>query len=337
MELGNLGNGANGRQLEGMVGKQAAAEELFRTKERTWNKNAGDGEPDFNRIKATIALCFIFLYVISVLLSTILVQQHYQRRYLSDLDSVHQRMVQCADEDSVVWLNCIGDMKTANDGQLFSAAIYDVKRNLIAATEPYLRLKDYDGNVFYFAMKDYFVNEEIDDLLISARANGDAHLVNAVIDTATGQLSSIKVGVEGYVLDWKHTGNAPDEENRMTISRKMTVQEMISVPFYEEEETYEKWIEEDYLHNFAKELDVKEDRDAWNIPLFGDSKQERITKVTFKNEEGQTQIYYLVLRATGNTLAETMKLLMPMYFVGFILTMGGVIAVDMNINKLKKK
>lgn len=337
MELGTLGNGANGKQLEGMIGQKAAATQLFQTKSTRWKRNNGDGEPDNNQIKANIGLFFVLIYVVSMILSTLSVQQQYRKRYLADFDAVEYMLLQSKSEDVVTWVNSIGGIKSASDGQFFSAAVYDAKGNLLTATGTNLCIPLQNGNTLNIQLDEYFKKEEVQNLFVNTERIISSHRVRVVIDKSTGKPYSIQVGEGGYLLNWQDATYTLDEENSQAISRELSVRQLISAPYGEDEDDCTKWAQIEYLHDFPQNIDVKENKKQWTIPLYGDSKQERITRVSMKNDEGVTTDYYLALRATGNTLGETVDVLTTSYFVGLALTIAGIIAVDRGINKIKKK
>lgn len=49
--------------------------------------------------------------------------------------------------------------------------------------------------------------------------------------------------------------------------------------------------------------------------------------VPFINDLGEEETYYVAIRSVGNTLAEAMKLFVPVYIVGLMLTLGGIFIV----------
>lgn len=334
-------------KLQEMMNQQAAAKELFRGIGSKANKDKPTEEPKPVRMKVLLSICFVVFYLVSMALTTYLVQQDYEERFDSNFDAVKRIVSSNIGEDLRECVNCLYDIKAAqNEHQYFSAAVYDEQGKLLVMTEPCLRFNfvEGDGKTQYFPLEEYFDDSEIEELLLYARDTTEEYLVETEIAGKPEVLLSLKFinqGIEksNVVWEWSNKNADYDGMEETVYSQRTPIKAVMDVFSYEQEDAYEKWVENEFLHDFQEttsdeERDFMEGKEALG---FGKTTVEGSKRVEYKDDIGEEQIYFVSVRSTGNTLQAAVDLLAPVYAIDFVLTLVGIYITVNHVNKLRKK
>ena len=81
-----------------------------------------------------------------------------------------------------------------------------------------------------------------------------------------------------------------------------------------------------YLQGFDSELkkEARKSTKSYEAFTLSKSEVEQITEVTYINDLETMETCFVAIRSVGNTLVAAMKTLMPVYIIGFALTLGGI-------------
>ena len=310
--------------IEDSLKEKAASTEMFQGKQREQRPTTP---------KKFIVLCcilFSIIYLSSMILSTVFVQQDYEDTFDANMDTIKEIV------SSNLEANAISVLSIAQDErQMFSAAVYDNDGKIIAMTKPSIFLVSEEGKNCYFPLDEYFDDLQIQELLVYGRGTSEAYLIEAKMGIESEKLLSLTLtseatGKKNIVWQWENKKVASEiQEEAYEFSNRMPVREMLSVLYYEEENVYKKWLDNEYLQGFTPQLDEEARKTAEGYETFTLSKSEveKITEVTHINDLGEEETYYVAIRSVGNTLAEAMKLFVPAYIVGLILMLGGIFIV----------
>ncbi len=310
--------------IEDTLKEKAASTTIFQGKQRE--------QKQITRNKYISLLCILFslIYLASMILTTVFVQQDYEDTFDANMATIKEIVTSNGSVNSVSVLSLAQDER-----QMFSAAVYDTDGKMIAMTKPSLVFVSEEGNTYYFPLEDYFDDSQIQELLVYGRGTSEPYLIEAKMEIESEKLLSLKLtskstGQKNIVWQWENKQDTSDiQEETYQFLKSMPVKQMLSVPYYEEEKTYEKWVNNEYLQGFASELREEERKTVESYETFTLSKSnvENITEVTYMNDLGEEETYFVAVRSVGNTLAASLKLFVPVYVVGLILTLGGIFLV----------
>lgn len=310
--------------IEDTLKEKAASTTMFQDKQRE--------QTQITRNKFISLFCILFsvIYLASMILATVFVQQDYEDTFDANMAAIKEIVTSNGSVNSISVLSLAQDER-----QMFSAAVYDADGKLVAVTKPSLVFVSEEGNTYYFPLEDYFDDSQIQELLVYGRGTSEPYLIEAKMEIESEKLLSLKLtskstGQKNIVWQWENKQDTSDiQEETYQFSRSMPVRQMLSVPYYEEEKTYEKWVNNEYLQGFESELREEERKTTASYETFTVSKSnvENITEVTYINDLGEEETYFVAIRSVGNTLAASMKLFIPVYIVGLVLTLGGIFLV----------
>lgn len=312
--------------IENSLNEKAASSKLLQGRKRCQKQVTP------NKWMCLLCIMVSIIYLGSMLIYTILIQQDYEKTFDANLDAIQEFVRAKASGDIDECVNSITTLKLANDErQMFSVAVYDNDGKLLAMTKPSLHLVSDDGESYYFSLDEYFNDSQIEELLAYVRNTSDPYLIEAKIGKKSGKLYSLNFSGEQKTIVWKweNKNTTDSKENLNVITKKIEVKQIFSAFCYEEDSSYKKWVNNEFLNGFESVLseDIRENKESYEKFTLSKSNAETFEKMTYMNESGEEESCVIAIRSVGNTLGQAMKLLLPAYVIGFIVTSSVIIMV----------
>lgn len=334
-------------QLEEMRNNQAAAKMLLSKRQ----DNVSEKEVKPIKIMVLLCFCSVALYLVYMMLMTLIVKQNFQEQYDRNLTTVTEYLVSDFEGEAergnlTGYINNLYALAVAKEGyQHFSAAIYDADGKQLAMTGSYLML-DVDGEeTYYIPLDQYFKQHEIMQLREYVKINQTKYMNEAMIDKETKTLVSFRIeSVPTFdepmtVWEWKHPkADSYDEDTLMMVYDKALVRDVVSIPYYNDEDAYERWKKDAYLQGFETNVDTDAEYPVRTVDhTFSEWQAERVGEISFEDTNGEKQSYYLSVRTSGYPLQATMDLLFFAYAIGAIAMIISVLVTIGNLNKLRAR
>lgn len=332
-------------QLEEMKDNHAAATMLLNKEP----ENAQVAEVKPKKLIALLVGCVVALYLVCMLLATMLVKDHYEYRYSQNLDAVREYLNNNVDDlaemDSVQgYVNSIYDLvATEEEYENISAAFYNEDGKLLATTGSFLLLTIDEKETMYLPLDEYFEIQDILRLREYVRVYQTKYVNEALVDKETKTLISFRIdsapdfGDSITVWEWKNPkADSYEQEALITVYNKTEVRDIVDIPYCQDEEAYQRWHKDKFLQEFEKTVDVNAKYPARTSKSeFAKSQTEIIEKISYQDEDGKTESYYVVTRATGHQLQAAMDLLFVAYVIAFVVMLAGVLIIVGCGNKLR--
>ena len=324
--------------IEDTLKEKAASTEMFQRKQEKQKQTTP------NKLMGLLCIWLVIIYLSSMILATVFVQQDYEDTFNTNMDAIKEIVSANVSEDIHGCVNSISALNLAQDErQMFSVAIYDADGKMVAMNEPSLSFASDEDKTYYFSLEEYFDDSQIKELFEYVRGTSESYLIEAKMGIESEKLLSLKLisestGQKNVVWQWENKQDVSNiQEETYQFLKQMPVRQMLSAPCWEEEKTHEKWLNNEFLQGFATALSEDERGAIASYETFTGSKSnlEFITKVTNMNDLGEERNYFVAVRSVGNTLMASMKLLSPVYIIGFVLTLSGIYLAVSNVRKLR--
>ena len=165
--------------IEDTLKEKAASTTMFQEKQRE--------QTQITRNKFISLFCILFsgIYLASMILATVFVQQDYEDTFDANIDAIKEIVTSNGSVNSISVLSLAQDER-----QMFSAAVYDEDGKLIAVTKPSLVFVSEEGNAYYFPLEDYFDDSQIQELLVYGRGTSEPYLIEAKMEIESEKLLS---------------------------------------------------------------------------------------------------------------------------------------------------
>ena len=284
-------------------------------------------------VRWVVVISFIVLYLMCCIFATMCVASEFEHRYERNLEYVVKHLSNASDtmELDNGLLNSIYYLpEIKEEHQQFAAAIYEIESGKqMLLTEPYLCF-EVEDRFYYFPWSDYFNEDEQKKLSIWGAVGFDVvYMIKADIDVENETLLRFELvrpasHTNGGETVWKWENKEDKAEKYESVSVKGKVSKVVSNPYYNNANLYEKWIEDEYLHGFAEKINPE------------NMTEDTTQKVVGIVKEGKTK-YDLVVRTSASPLKAAMDCMQPLYFVGSALVLAGICVIVFSFRRVKKK